>query len=96
MQHMAPFSPVGCLVQDTLPLLTVVPAPACTSPRPGAGTGMGTLPLCRAVMRFLLGCLDRKSQPQDAKSLSEPLQPPAHGHPGGIQRLSPPQHPQRC
>lgn len=69
-------------VQDTLPLLTAMPTPACASPQPGAETGTGTLPLCGAVMRFLLGCLHRKSQPEDAKSLSEPWQPPAAAHPG--------------
>lgn len=80
-QHMAPFSPASAHVGDTLPLLVAVPASACASPQPGAGTGTGTLPLCWAVMRFLLGCLDRKSQPEDAKSVSELRQPPAPAQP---------------
>lgn len=50
-----------------------VPTPAC--PQPGVGTG--TLLLCQSVMRFLLGCLDRKSQLEDAKSLSKAQQSPA-------------------
>lgn len=75
-------APPAARVQDTLPLLTAVPTAACPSPQAGRGTGTGMLPLCPAVMRFLLGCLDRKSQPGDAKSLSELWQPPAPAQPG--------------
>lgn len=53
--------------------------PQLCPPQPGVGTG--TLPLCQSVMRFLLGCLDRKFQPEDAKSLSKPQQPPAPAQP---------------
>lgn len=44
--------------------------------------GTGMLPLRWAVMRFPLGCLDRKSQLKDAKSLPEPQQPPAPAQTG--------------
>lgn len=78
-QQMATCSPLAAHAQNNLTLLTAVPTSACASPQPGVGTGMGTgtLPLCQSVMRFLLGCLDRKSQPEYVKSLSKPQQPPA-------------------
>lgn len=59
-----------------LDTLAAVPAPGCASSQPRSGT----LPLCRAVMRFLLGCLDRKSETGDAESLRQPWQPPAPAH----------------
>lgn len=74
-QQMATCSPLAAHAQNNLTLLAAVPTSACTSPQPGVGTG--TLPLCQSVMRFLLGCLDRKSQPEYVKSLSKPQQPPA-------------------
>lgn len=72
---MAPFSPTSCPCPGHPPTAHSL---GCTGPQPGMGTGMRTLPLYWAVMRFLLGCLDRKSQPKNAKSLSELHQPPAH------------------